>query len=269
MEVTQQQIIRELGVKPEIDPRQEIEARTGFLARRIIDAGVSGLVLGISGGQDSALAGKLSQMAVESVRNEGVDASFHAVLLPYGEQADRQDAELAIKFINPDFVHEFNIKPMVDAFEASFNADNDEPLSDFNKGNAKARARMMAQYAIAGANSLVVVGTDHAAEALMGFFTKFGDGAADVLPLAGLNKRQGKKLLTELGAPEVFMTKAPTADLLDSRPGQPDETELGITYAQIDDFLEGRGVSPEIAEAIIERYTLTNHKRQLPVAFES
>src|SRR5690606_34047939 len=109
-----------------------------------------------------------------------------------------------------------------------------EPLRDFTKGNVKARARMIAQYAIAGQHGHLVVGTDHAAEAVTGFFTKFGDGGADVLPLSGLTKRQGKQLLEALGAPERLYLKLPTADLLDERPGQTDETDLGISYAQID-----------------------------------
>ncbi|MDA4896369.1 NAD(+) synthase, partial [Streptomyces sp. MS2A] len=87
------------------------------------------------------------------------------------------------------------------------------------------RVRMITQYAIGGQNQLLVIGTDHAAEAVTGFFTKYGDGGADLLPLTGLTKRQGRSLLEELGAPERLYTKSPTADLLDEKPQQSDETE--------------------------------------------
>lgn len=126
---------------------------------------------------------------------------------------------------------------------------------------------MIAQYAIAGDKGLLVVGTDHAAEAVTGFFTKYGDGGADILPLSGLTKRQGKALLRELGAPERFITKAPTADLLDATPAQADESELGLTYDTIDDYLEGKAVDASIARQIENRYTATAHKRNLPVAY--
>jgi NAD+ synthase len=126
---------------------------------------------------------------------------------------------------------------------------------------------MIAHYAIAGENQLLVIGTDHAAEAVTGFFTKFGDGGADLLPISGLTKRQGKQLLTALGAPEIFKSKKPTADLLDDQPGRADENELGITYQEIDDYLEGKSVAKEVADKIERRYLTTQHKRAQPVAF--
>ena len=267
MRESQHEIIRTLGVKPEINPTQEVEERTTFLANYLSNTGLNGFVLGISGGQDSLLAGLLAQRAVEQQRANGQDVNFHAVLLPYGQQADRADALEALDVIRPDVTHDLDIKATVDSFAQTFNEAEPHNLKDFEKGNAKARTRMLAQYALAGDQGLLVVGTDHAAEAITGFFTKFGDGGADVLPLSGLSKRQGKALLRELGAPEHFMTKAPTADLLDARPGQEDETELGITYAVLDDYLEGHEVEPAVAELIENRYTATQHKRDLPVAF--
>lgn len=96
---------------------------------------------------------------------------------------------------------------------------------------------MIIQYAIGGQQELLVIGTDHAAEAITGFSTKFGDDGADLLPLTGLTKRQGRALLQELGAEERLYLKMPTGDLLDEKPGQDDEIELGITYNQLDDYL--------------------------------
>ena len=263
----QHEIIRTLDVKPTINYAEEIERRTQFLVDYLGQTGIKGFTLGISGGQDSLLAGLLAQRAVEQRRSEGFDANFHAVLLPYGQQTDRADAELAIETIHPDVVHDFDIKPGVDAIAASYNLMGEEPLSDFDKGNIKARVRMIAQYAIARPNNLVVIGTDHAAEAVTGFFTKFGDGGADILPLSGLSKRQGRGMLQELGVPKVFTTKAPTADLLDSKPAQADESELGISYEVLDDYLEGKAVPKDVAAIIEARYDATQHKRDLPVAY--
>jgi len=263
----QQEIIEALGVRPEIAPAEEIEQRTAFLHHTLAETGLNGFVLGISGGQDSLLAGLLAQKAVERRRAEGVDAQFHAILLPYGAQADRDDALEACTVIHPDILHDLDIQPSVDAFARTFAASETHPLRDFDKGNVKARMRMIAQYALAGDQGLLVLGTDHAAEAVTGFFTKYGDGGADIVPLAGLTKRQGKTLLRELGAPEHFMTKPPTADLLDTSPGQADETELDITYTVLDGYLEGKPIDPAVAERIEQRYKATQHKRTVPLAY--
>ena len=110
-----------------------------------------------------------------------------------------------------------------------------------------------------------MVGTDHAAEAVTGFFTKYGDGGADMLPLTGLTKRQGRALLEHLGGPERIYLKEPTADLLDDQPGQTDEANLGLSYTQIDDYLEGRDLAADVADAIEARYRATRHKRAVPV----
>jgi NAD+ synthase len=125
---------------------------------------------------------------------------------------------------------------------------------------------MTAQFALAGATRGPVIGTDHAAEALMGFFTKFGDGAADVIPLSGLNKRRVRALAAHLGAPHEMVAKVPTADLENLVPLRPDEDAYGVTYDQIDDFLEGRQVDDSAYRRILHLYSTTAHKRALPVA---
>jgi len=258
-------IIADLDVRATIDPAAEVRSRVDFLKSYLSTTGAAGFVLGISGGQDSSLAGRLCQLAVEELRAEGVSASFIAVRLPYSVQADEADAQLALTFIEPDHSLTFNIKRGVDGFEQEFLDSTGVEMLDFTKGNVKARSRMIAQYAIAGQRSLLVVGTDHAAEAVTGFFTKFGDGGADVLPLSGLTKRQGRALLELLSAPERLYLKAPTADLLDDQPGQTDEANLGLSYTQIDDYLEGNDLDESVAEAIEARYLATRHKRQPPV----
>lgn len=256
-------IISELQASPEINPKEQIRQRVDFLKQYLLTSGVKGYVLGISGGQDSTLAGKLAQMAVEELNAERADKSymFYAVRLPYGEQLDESDAEDALRFINPTKSSTINIKAAVDASVAAFEQATGEQLSGFNKGNNKARERMKVQYDLAAHFGCLVLGTDHAAEAITGFFTKHGDGACDVAPLFGLNKRQGKALLKELGAPEHLYQKIPTADLEDDKPGLPDEVALGITYEHLDDYLEGKPVSPEIQQKIESGYLKTGHKR--------
>lgn len=261
----QKHIADSLGVQREIDPPAEVARRVQFLADYLRRTGARGFVLGISGGQDSTLAGRLAQLAVEQLREEGHEARFLAVRLPYRVQRDAADAEAAIAFIAADESVEVNIEHGVDGVERDIEDALDGDISDFNRGNIKARIRMVTQYALAGHDGRIVIGTDHAAEAVTGFYTKFGDGAADVLPLAGLTKRQGRALLQVLGAPEHLVFKAPTADLLDNQPGRTDEDELGLTYEQIDDYLEGLSVAQDAAERIEQKFLATAHKRHLPV----
>ncbi len=263
-------IARELFVDADFDAAAQIERRVSFLGDMLIGSGQAALVLGISGGVDSSTAGRLCQLAVERVRASGGSATFIAMRLPYGVQADEDDAQTAIAFIRPDRVLTVDVKPASDASLAAVAASGlamrDADLEDFVLGNIKARQRMVAQYAVAGAVGGLVVGTDHAAEAVTGFFTKHGDGAADIVPLAGLTKRRVRAVAEALGAPASLVHKVPTADLETLRPGRPDEDAFGFTYADIDDFLEGRPVHPDIARAILDRYHGTTHKRALPVA---
>ena len=252
-----------LDVQPTIDPAEEVSRRVGFLRDYLTTTGAKGLVLAISGGQDSTLAGRLSQLAVESLRADGHDVSFTTVRMPYRVQADEDDAQLALQFIAAEAGITVNIEHGVDGVVQDTTGAGVE-LSDFVKGNVKARMRMVAQYAVAGQRGLIVVGTDHAAEAVTGFFTKYGDGGVDITPLTGLTKSQGRQLLEHLGAPARLYEKAPTADLLDDLPGQTDEANLGLSYAEIDAYLQGHDVPVEVAEAIEARYRATEHKRRVP-----
>lgn len=264
MRELQAEIIRELNVKPTIDPAAEIESRIAFLVQYARASHAHGFVLGISGGQDSSLAGRLCQLAVERMLASDESAEFIAVRLPYAVQADEDDAKLALQFIDPQQTMTFNVQRGVDGVAAEFVVAAGEHIRDFTKGNVKARMRMVAQYAIAGQHALLVVGTDHAAEAVTGFFTKFGDGGVDLTPLTGLTKSQGRQLLEHLGAPARLYEKSPTADLLDDTPGQTDEANLGIGYRDIDAYLEGLEVADDIADAIEAKYLASAHKRHLP-----
>lgn len=257
----QKTIIEELGVQPHIDPIQEVARRAEFLADYARSAGAEGFVLGISGGVDSTLAGILAQKAAQKLRAQGDEAFFHAMRLPYGVQHDEDDAAEALALIGPDHTHTMNIEDAVTGMDMAFEETFGRRLADYHRGNVKARMRMIAQYAVAAEHSSLVVGTDHGAEAVTGFFTKHGDGGADVQPNFTLNKRQVRLVLQHVGAPERLWAKPPTADLLDENPGQLDEVEIGISYEQIDDYLEGRGIDPEAAEHLETLYRRSRHKR--------
>lgn len=269
VDATQREIIAALQVAPVFDAAAELARRTDFLADYLRSTGLKALVLGISGGVDSLTAGCLAQRAVEKLRAEGRDATFIAMRLPYGVQRDEAEAQAGLAVIRPDRLLTVDIRPAADAMLAALRAGDlvfrDAAHEDFVLGNIKARQRMIAQFAVAGAHDGLVIGTDHAAEALMGFFTKFGDGAADVTPLTGLNKRRVRAVAALLGAPDALVYKVPTADLESLVPGKPDEDAFGVSYEQIDDFLEGKPVSAAARAVILSTYRKSAHKRALPV----
>lgn len=267
----QQQIITELGVQPHIDPVTELERRIQFIKDYVRRSRSRSLVIGISGGIDSLVVGCMAQLAAEQLRMEGVDAMFIALRLPYGEQADAADAAAAVRHIQPDLCLDLNIKAATDATMAALlQADQrftSESQKDFIKGNIKARQRMIQCYAVAAAESGLVLGSDHAAEVLMGFFTKYGDGAADLMPLAGLTKSQVRQLANQCDVPDALIHKVPTADLESLSPLQPDEVAFGgVSYEQIDAFLTGHDIPESVFEIIYRHYTNSAHKRQLPAS---
>ena len=260
----------QLQAKADIDAQQEIERRRDFLCHVMQQSGQRTLILGISGGVDSTIAGRLAQLAVEQLRQQGEQATFIAMRLPYGVQQDADDAKRALEFIQPDEVLDANIQgssdALIEALENGGLTFEDTYQRDFVLGNIKARQRMVAQYAVAGARRGLVIGTDQAAEALMGFFTKYGDGACDVAPLTGLTKQQVRLLGQQLGAPDNLVNKAPTADLESLAPQKLDEEAMGVSYEEIDSFLENRDVSESAYDTIVTTYQRTAHKRQLPIA---
>jgi NAD+ synthase len=268
--LAQDRIARELGIDRQLTQAgvaTEIARRVEFIKQIVRESGCQSLVLGISGGVDSLTAGRLCQLAVEQLRGEDYAARFIAVRLPYKAQADEQDAQASLDFIRPDLITTSNIAACVDGLMGSIAIGGLEPsaeLIDFAKGNAKARARMLAQYAIANLSNGLVVGTDHGAEAVMGFFTKFGDGACDLAPLSGLTKTQVRGLADAMGAPAYLVRKAPTADLEDLAPGKLDEVAYGCSYEEIDAYLMGEEVSPQARQIIERAYAKTAHKRALP-----
>jgi NAD+ synthase len=273
------EIIAEMRVLPQIDPSFEVNRRVDFIAQQLVNSGMSALVLGISGGVDSCTLGRLAQLAVDKLNSEQAGNNYHfvAVRLPYHQQADEQDAQDAIAFIQPTHALSVNVQPGADAIHESVcQVLSDQQLLpddlsklDFVKGNVKARTRMVIQYEIAGMINGLVLGTDHSAENITGFYTKYGDGACDLAPLFGLSKRQVRQLAAYLGAPDKVITKAPTADLETLNPQKADEAALGLTYDQIDDFLEGKAVNDAVSERLIRIYHNTQHKRvPIPTVYD-
>ncbi|MFT7053954.1 MAG: NAD+ synthase [Psychromonas sp.] len=267
-----QQILQEMRVLATINEEMEIKRRINFIKNKLQQAGCQTLILGISGGVDSSTAGRLCQLSVEQL-NQSQDTDkyqFIAVRLPYAIQKDEDEAQLALQFIRPSHAVTVNIQNGADgihqstlkALQTSTINLSENTNTDFIKGNVKARMRMIAQYEIAGLTGGLVVGTDHSAENITGFYTKHGDGACDLAPLFGLNKRQVRALAKHLGAPAILIDKAPTADLEEDKPQLQDEHALGMTYDQIDNFLEGRIVDQEVEDKLIAIYLRTQHKRQ-------
>ena len=265
------EIIKEMRVLPEINPAEEVKQRVAFIKRILVNSGLKNLVLGISGGIDSSTCGRLAQLAVEELNREteSEQYQFYAVRLPFGVQADEQDAQDAVNFIQPSQRLTLNIKlgaegiheETLEALKQAGQLSASQGTIDFSKGNVKARTRMVSQYHVAGIVGGLVLGTDHSAENITGFFTKWGDGACDLAPLFGLSKRQVKQVAAFLGAPEHLISKAPTADLECLSPQKKDEEALGVSYDELDDFLEGKSVSEQVAQHIIAIYNKTKHKR--------
>lgn len=274
MHAVQLEIAEQLKVQPPFADqaalKAEVTRRVDFIKDCLRNARLKTLVLGISGGVDSLTTGLLAQRAVRELRESTADQGYRfiAVRLPYVVQQDEHEAQACLDFIKPDECHTVNIGASVKAIAAEIKSFDtlDAGAVDFVLGNTKARMRMVAQYTIAGACHGLVIGTDHAAEAVMGFFTKFGDGACDLAPLSGLVKNQVRAIARDFGAPDALVEKVPTADLEDLTPGKPDEASHGVTYAQIDAFLHGEQVDESAAKTIIDTYRKTQHKRELPFA---
>jgi len=265
------------GVVPteQFNVKKAIRDRVDYLKETLIKNEFKGYVLGISGGVDSSTVGRLCQIACEELRQIGYDATFIAMRLPAGIQKDEQDAQEAIKFINADKTLTMNIGFAADDLnKQSLNEFNkvegykfDLNKADFNKGNMKARLRMLSQYQVGAMYNALVIGTDHNTEGICGFWTKWGDGSCDLIVLNGLNKTQVRLVAKELGAPEFLWNKVATADLEENAPQKTDEDALGFEYKTLDLYLEGKEIDKDIEYKIINQYRLTQHKRKPIVSF--
>ena len=236
-----------------------------WIKERVESAHCKGVVFGMSGGIDCSVAARLCQMG-------GVDV--HLVLMPYGDdmmktKSNDHAMELIEKFNFP--YHVFDIKPAVDALtipeDAPFIKNGDAAAKNairISRANIRPRARMTYLYQFAQLDNRLVLGTSNLAELTMGYFTKWGDGACDLLPIALLAKQEVYALAKYLEIPASIINKEPSAELWE---GQTDEEEMGMEYWQIDRFIIiGSTGKPEINRKIRDRMAMSAHKLD-PIPF--
>ncbi|HHU69338.1 MAG TPA: NAD(+) synthase [Thermoanaerobacterales bacterium] len=226
------------------------------MKEQVCKAHASGLLLGISGGLDSALATFLVKKAFPK-------DSLGVILPCDSNPEDINDAmkvvELSnIEFIKIDLTDNYN-RLMENIFNKIPN--NIKGNSKIARANTKARLRMCTLYAISNYLNYLVVGTDNAAEIYTGYFTKYGDGGADIMPLANLTKREVRIWAEKVGVPKDIIIKPPSAGLWAD---QTDEEEMGITYDVIDDFLEGKEIPKKELMIINDLHRKSEHKRKIP-----
>jgi len=254
-----------LGHVPPEEPAHWEAVITAFLRRQVEAAGAKGLVVGVSGGLDSAVVASLA------VRALGKDR-VHAIMLPApdSQAQDAEHARLACRAVGIEPVLH-DIGPIVEGLVASLGKQPEARI----RGNAKARARMLLLYAEAQARGDLVCGTGNKSELLTGYFTKHGDGGVDLQPIGDLYKTQVRALARHLDVPPAIITKPPSAGLY---AGQTDEGDMGLSYEELDAVLRGMELNLDLA--VISRKTglplatvekvegmvrKTEHKRRLPI----
>jgi len=242
------------------DIKEKINLSVEWLRQQVTNTGTRGLLVGVSGGVDSALCSFLIKKAFPE--------DSLGVILPCN--SNPQDKEDALKVVEVCGLKNLEIiltdihAALFDQVENILSATNIDGLNmKISKANLKARLRMSTLYSVANALNYLVVGTDNAAETYTGYFTKYGDGGVDILPITNLTKREVRQWAQEIGVPLEIINKPPSAGLWAN---QTDETEMGTTYDMIDDLLEGKEI-PEKDRLLIERlHKCSQHKRELPIS---
>lgn len=230
---------------------EEIAKRADFIRRIVHGSGAGGVVVGISGGIDSAVSAAL---CVRALGKENVVGIWMPI---YSQPVHADDAQALAEAIGLN-LWTVDLRAVFDQALAAI--EPHQPLTDKSKGNTKARLRMTTLYAVANERGWLVADTCNRSEIYVGYMTKGGDGLADFNPLASLTKHEVRLLAAALGVPDSIIKKPPSADLW---AGQTDEQEMGFTYEQLDRYLiTGEGDS-DVIERIEEMHRQSAHKRQL------
>jgi NAD+ synthase len=235
---------------------EQIEATiTNWLQDYLENSGCTGFVVAISGGIDSSVAAVLCRK---------VSKATLGLILPCSQTPDdaAQDAQLLAEQFDIEY-RTYDLTSTYDSLLITLGLTPETPVT-IPLANIKARLRMIALYYEANHRNRLVVGTGNRTELMLGFFTKFGDGGIDLLPLGDLLKHEVQGLGTHLGIPEHICIKTPSPGLW---PGQTDEGELGASYAQLDDLVSGKipqGLTKEQIEHFQQRIACNAHKRTLP-----
>lgn len=233
------------------DYKIEFEKRVAFIKSVLAESGAKGIVFGNSGGKDSALVGILCKAACENTVG---------ITLPCASKRnydrDTADANEVAQKYNIE-TRSVDLTPVKEAeIEAIKKATT---LNDAANLNMAPRIRMMTLYAIAASESRLVAGTGNRSELYVGYFTKWGDGSCDFNPIADLTVTEIYEFLRYLEAPKAVINKTPSAALFD---GQTDETEMGISYAELDSFLFGKDIAKDKKEIIEKLHKSSEHKRK-------
>lgn len=232
---------------------------SNWIKQKVLEANSRGCVLGISGGLDSAVTALLCQRAFP--RN-----TLALILPSHSQQADLQSARDFAKKFSID-CREIDLTEIFDAFYLALEGKDYKNEKDISIANLKPRLRMAALYYFANKFNYLVVGTGNKSELRMGYFTKYGDGGVDILPLGDLLKTEVRSLAVELKIPGEIIDKPPSAGLW---PGQTDEGEMGISYAELDKIFSGKleGIAKDKIELVKRKELLSRHKRELPHIFK-
>ena len=233
------------------DYKAEFENRVEFIKSVLADSGAKGIVYGNSGGKDSALVGILCKAACENTVG---------IIMPCSTKRNYDEDAVDAKEVAQQYSIETRTVDLTPVKEAEINAlAGITELNNSALSNMAPRIRMLTLYAIAASENRLVAGTGNRSEAYVGYFTKWGDGAHDFNPIADLTVTEIYEFLRYLHAPEFIIKKAPSAALFD---GQTDESEMGVTYAELDAHISGKHIAEDKA-AIIERlHKISEHKRK-------
>ncbi|MCJ7744824.1 MAG: NAD+ synthase [Actinobacteria bacterium] len=229
----------------------------GWIRKQVEEAGASGAVFGMSGGLDSSIVAALCHKSV-------TENALGAILPCYSDPVDLEDARLVAEQLGITKIT-VDLCPVFDALLAQLPKASDSAVI-----NLKPRLRMMTLYYIAKEKGYLVVGTGNKSEIEVGYFTKYGDGGVDILPLASTYKTDLGSMAGELGIPARIIDKVPSAGLW---AGQTDEREMGITYAVLDDILKAiethqeTEAESELVKKVKGMVDSSAHKRSLPTCF--